>query len=34
MARRSSSAPRPPGDFTERIIAIDVETEMQGSFLE
>ena len=34
MARRSSSAPPPPGDFTERIIDIDVETEMQGSFLE
>ena len=34
MARRSSSAPLPPGDFTERIIDIDVETEMQGSFLE
>ncbi len=34
MARRSSSAPPPPGDFTERIIDIDVESEMQGSFLE
>ncbi len=34
MARRSSSSPPPPGDFTERIIDIDVETEMQGSFLE
>ena len=34
MARRSSSAPPPQGDFTERIIDIDVETEMQGSFLE
>ncbi len=34
MTRRSSSAPPPPGDFTERIIDIDVESEMQGSFLE
>ena len=34
MARRSSSAPPPSGDFTERIIDIDVESEMQGSFLE
>lgn len=34
MARRSSSAAPPPGDFTERIVDVDVETEMQGSFLE
>ena len=34
MARRSSSAPPPAGDYTERIIDIDVESEMQGSFLE
>jgi DNA gyrase subunit A len=34
MARRSSSAPPPPEDFTERIIDVDVEQEMQGAFLE
>ena len=34
MARRPSAAPPPSGDFAERIIDIDVETEMQGSFLE
>src|SRR6476469_122723 len=34
MARRSSSAPPPAGDAAERIIDIDVESEMQGSFLE
>ncbi|WP_088290707.1 DNA topoisomerase (ATP-hydrolyzing) subunit A [Kineosporia sp. A_224] len=33
MARRSS-APPPPEDFTERIVDIDVEQEMQGAFLE
>jgi DNA gyrase subunit A len=33
MARRSSSTP-PPEDFTERIVDIDVQSEMQGSFLE
>ncbi|GAB3597839.1 DNA topoisomerase IV subunit A [Angustibacter peucedani] len=33
MARRSSSAP-PPEDYTERIVDIDVQHEMQGSFLE
>jgi DNA gyrase subunit A len=32
MARRS--APPPPEDFTERIVDIDVEQEMQGAFLE
>jgi DNA gyrase subunit A len=32
MARRQSSAP--PEDFTEKIIDIDVETEMEESFLE
>jgi len=34
MARRTSSAPPPPADFTERIVDIDVEEEMQGAFLE
>jgi DNA gyrase subunit A len=34
MARRSSAAAPPPADFTERIVDIDVQTEMQGSFLE
>jgi DNA gyrase subunit A len=33
MARRTSSSP-PPEDFTERIVDIDVEAEMQGAFLE
>src|SRR6476659_3097662 len=33
MARRSSSTP-PPEDYTERIVDIDVQSEMQGSFLE
>jgi DNA gyrase subunit A len=33
MARRSSSTP-PPQDYTERIVDIDVQSEMQGSFLE
>ncbi|MBT0769222.1 DNA topoisomerase IV subunit A [Kineosporia sp. J2-2] len=33
MARRSSTPP-PPEDFTERIVDIDVEQEMQGAFLE
>jgi len=32
MARRT--APPPPGDFTERILDIDVAQEMEGSFLE
>ena len=32
MARRQSSAP--PEDFTEKIIDIDVEAEMEESFLE
>ena len=32
MARRQNSAP--PEDFTEKIIDIDVETEMEESFLE
>jgi DNA gyrase subunit A len=32
MARRTT--PTPPPDFTERIVDIDVETEMQGAFLE
>jgi len=32
MARRTS--PPPPEDFTERIVDIDVEQEMQGAFLE
>jgi len=34
MARRSSSTPPPPQDFTERIVDVDVEQEMQGAFLE
>jgi DNA gyrase subunit A len=34
MARRTSSAPPPPAAFTERIVDIDVEEEMQGAFLE
>ncbi|HYO19242.1 MAG TPA: DNA topoisomerase IV subunit A [Dermatophilaceae bacterium] len=34
MARRTSSTPPPPADFTERIVDIDVEEEMQGAFLE
>jgi DNA gyrase subunit A len=34
MARRSSPAAPPPEDFTERIVDIDVQTEMRGSFLE
>ena len=34
MARRSSSTPPPEADFTERIVDIDVEEEMQGAFLE
>ena len=34
MARRTSSSPPPPADFTERIVDIDVEEEMQGAFLE
>src|SRR5450631_3297685 len=34
MARRTSSAPPPQADFTERIVDIDVEEEMQGAFLE
>jgi DNA gyrase subunit A len=33
MARRTPTAP-PPDDFTEKIIDIDVEQEMQGAFLE
>jgi DNA gyrase subunit A len=33
MARRPSTPPPPP-DFTERIVDIDVENEMQGAFLE
>jgi DNA gyrase subunit A len=33
MARRTATPP-PPEDFTERIVDIDVETEMQGAFLE
>ncbi len=33
MARRTSTPP-PPEDFTERIVDIDVEDEMQGAFLE
>ncbi len=33
MARRSSTPP-PPEDYTERIVDIDVEQEMQGAFLE
>jgi DNA gyrase subunit A len=34
MARRSTAPPPPPEDFTERIVDIDVEQEMQGAFLE
>jgi DNA gyrase subunit A len=34
MARRSTAAPPPPEDYTERIVDIDVEQEMQGAFLE
>jgi len=34
MARRTSSNPPPEADFTERIVDIDVEEEMQGAFLE
>ena len=34
MARRTSSALPPEADFTERIVDIDVEEEMQGAFLE
>jgi DNA gyrase subunit A len=34
MARRTSSTPPPETDFTERIVDIDVEEEMQGAFLE
>jgi DNA gyrase subunit A len=34
MARRASSTPPPPEDFTERIIDVDVEQEMQGAYLE
>jgi DNA gyrase subunit A len=34
MARRTSSTPQPEADFTERIVDIDVEEEMQGAFLE
>src|SRR5674476_931705 len=34
MARRMSSTPPPEADFTERIVDIDVEAEMQGAFLE
>jgi DNA gyrase subunit A len=34
MAPRSSSTPPPEADFTERIVDIDVEEEMQGAFLE
>jgi DNA gyrase subunit A len=33
MARRTSTPP-PPEDFTEHIVDIDVEQEMQGAFLE
>ena len=33
MARRSSTPP-PAEDFTEKIVDIDVEEEMQGAFLE
>ena len=33
MARRTATPP-PPEDFTERIVDIDVEQEMQGAFLE
>ena len=34
MARRTTSSPPPDEDFTERIVDIDVEEEMQGAFLE
>ena len=34
MARRMSSTQPPEADFTERIVDIDVEEEMQGAFLE
>ena len=34
MARRTTAPPPPPEDFTERIVDIDVEQEMQGAFLE
>ena len=34
MARRTSATPPPEADFTERIVDIDVEEEMQGAFLE
>jgi DNA gyrase subunit A len=34
MARRSTAPPPPPEDYTERIVDIDVEQEMQGAFLE
>ena len=34
MVRRTSSTPPPEADFTERIVDIDVEEEMQGAFLE
>jgi DNA gyrase subunit A len=33
MARRTTSTP-PPDDFVEKIVDIDVESEMQGAFLE
>src|SRR5881296_2202881 len=33
MARRSSPTP-PPEDYTERIVDIDVQSEMQDSYLE
>ena len=33
MARRQPSAP-PPEEYTERIVDVDVEQEMQGAFLE
>src|SRR3954453_17065811 len=31
---RRTPAPPPPEDFTERIVDVDVEQEMQGAFLE
>jgi DNA gyrase subunit A len=34
MARRTTRTDVPPEDFTERIVDIDVGTEMEGSFLE
>jgi len=34
MARRTSSTPPPPEDYTERILEVDVDEEMRGSFLE